>query len=662
MHTTALGRPQKEQLAHFSTLFASTSSHHRWREMVGRLRAFLFSQTARVYTLRGVVLASAIALAALLLLWLNQADFFVLIFLGPANLIRFLCGGVGCLLVIIHHFYIASPWAVPKIWIAVPDLLFLGVELGLIATPMKLSNSPLHLALSNLLGDNVDGIYPMLMYVGAGGAAILLLCFSIAFRVATLATRGPLGFLGGCSPVYPPYNLKTIFLNRTLTRPLVRGESRLILFVRAFFITCIAIAVPAFAIYAIIVLPSQSIVYAREISQPTDFEFPSVPIAFMLECFGSSAAQCAGFDVNINNGFESGSGTNYTNLNSPAIITVPSTFYEAGFFALTVDFTQTLSGSNVSANFAEGSFVTVSITPVQASSRVGSLLPPNWPSNTDAPPANLSTIPHVIVPAEPMMLLQGDQVIGLLKWTVEQTLHPSLEYVVTPQASALRPVPGAPALSPTSPLASLRLFDSNQIKYYQQRDDASVLSGISDLGGFWTFVDGAFALLFGANFIYFAFGHRPLSALGIIHLFQRRTLVRNWNEDFPALHTEGGQPGSDSAGIVAFVRERLVGVGVPPPRTTRTDGASESGSETDLELKEVENSSFDEPDDLRTPLAQRFERPSAADALPPLKPFDAVHSIHESDERPKPADEFAEASGADQLEFNVSFACRNAKN
>lgn len=53
-------------------------------------------------------------------------------------------------------------------------------------------------------------------------------------------------------------------------------------------------------------------------------------------------------------------------------------------------------------------------------------------------------------------------------------------------------------------------------------------------------------------------GRRSLSALGIVHIFQRRRLIRNWNEDFPALHTEGGQPGSNSAGIVAFLRERLV--------------------------------------------------------------------------------------------------------
>jgi hypothetical protein len=61
--------------------------------------------------------------------------------------------------------------------------------------------------------------------------------------------------------------------------------------------------------------------------------------------------------------------------------------------------------------------------------------------------------------------------------------------------------------------------------------------------------------------LYNSIGRRPLSALGIVHMFQRGALVRQWNADFPAIHTEGGLPGSERAGIVAFIRERLVDLG-----------------------------------------------------------------------------------------------------
>jgi hypothetical protein len=33
--------------------------------------------------------------------------------------------------------------------------------------------------------------------------------------------------------------------------------------------------------------------------------------------------------------------------------------------------------------------------------------------------------------------------------------------------------------------------------------DASVLAGFATLGGFWTFTNGAFGLIFGANILYF---------------------------------------------------------------------------------------------------------------------------------------------------------------
>ncbi|KAF8145561.1 hypothetical protein K438DRAFT_1781878 [Mycena galopus ATCC 62051] len=66
-------------------------------------------------------------------------------------------------------------------------------------------------------------------------------------------------------------------------------------------------------------------------------------------------------------------------------------------------------------------------------------------------------------------------------------------------------------------------------------------------------------------------GRRPLSALVVVHVFQCRRLVRRWHEDFPAIHTEGSLPGSKSAGIVAFIRERLLDLGEDPHAPTDSD-------------------------------------------------------------------------------------------
>jgi hypothetical protein len=42
--------------------------------------------------------------------------------------------------------------------------------------------------------------------------------------------------------------------------------------------------------------------------------------------------------------------------------------------------------------------------------------------------------------------------------------------------------------------------------------------------------------------------------------------MRRWNEDFPAFRTEGGQPGTENAGIVAFMRERFVDIESEGPK------------------------------------------------------------------------------------------------
>jgi hypothetical protein len=41
------------------------------------------------------------------------------------------------------------------------------------------------------------------------------------------------------------------------------------------------------------------------------------------------------------------------------------------------------------------------------------------------------------------------------------------------------------------------------VELVQEYTDASVLDGLATFGGFWTFVNGVFAMVFGANLLYF---------------------------------------------------------------------------------------------------------------------------------------------------------------
>ncbi|KAJ6450761.1 hypothetical protein C8R45DRAFT_1083837 [Mycena sanguinolenta] len=171
-------------------------------------------------------------------------------------------------------------------------------------------------------------------------------------------------------------------------------------------------------------------------------------------------------------------------------------------------------------------------------------------------------------------LLPGSHLFGLLAWSQHQAISTNDHHSYVAFSSEVYGLQQNTPAEGNIPSLTLSVIPT-PIRYFQDTVNASALSGIATFGGFWTFVNGTFALFFGANIIYFAFGRRPLSALGVVHLFQRRALARKWREDFPAIQTEGGLPGSENAGIVAFIRERLVDVGEDPrdmeqsPRVSR---------------------------------------------------------------------------------------------
>ncbi|KAJ7027501.1 hypothetical protein C8F04DRAFT_1266896 [Mycena alexandri] len=193
-------------------------------------------------------------------------------------------------------------------------------------------------------------------------------------------------------------------------------------------------------------------------------------------------------------------------------------------------------------------------------------------------------------------LFGGSNLVTTFSWTCTSMIvsggwnffHPPTADVYTATINGYQPLPGGVTSDPSR--ATLTLSQRLSTRLVIETADATVLNGIATFGGFWTFLNGAFTLFFGANFLYFAFGRRPLSALGLVHIFQRRRLKHQWNEDFPAIHTEGGLPGSESAGIVAFIRERLVDLG-ENPHELQVDQPDDIGAQRTLGADDLDEAS-----------------------------------------------------------------------
>ncbi|KAJ7187000.1 hypothetical protein C8R46DRAFT_1058561 [Mycena filopes] len=395
---------------------------------------------------------------------------------------------------------------------------------------------------------------------GIFAVELVSLGISAIFRICTMLQTSKrlhhqtLSFLGECTPVYPPYTPLHIFLTRSTTRPLVRGESRLILFTRALVIWCIALGMPAFAVYSIIFQPLATKIYTQRLG-PFDGGIQASPPGNATIIFTSNYLEEVPI-VQVRALSSHGEHDCDTILpgreHEPRILQCPYPW-------------DRLSG------------VSVSITiPLNTSLRFPFFITPIQGTFSAPDDVEYRSKAFILSVARTgVLLFPGSHLIGGFTWARRDIALDTLEWGVTSYGSSTRMRVYTPDVTglQSDPTAETQTLDSGvatltlvQLKTYptSRFTDIAVstsVAGIATLGGFWTFVNGAFTLIFGANVLYFAFGRRPLSALGIVHIFQRRRLQRQWHEDFPAIHTEGGLPGSALAGIVAFIRERLVDLG-----------------------------------------------------------------------------------------------------
>ncbi|KAJ7323234.1 hypothetical protein DFH08DRAFT_1029526 [Mycena albidolilacea] len=489
------------------------------------LSTILTSPTARVYNLRILLLAN---IPPLVLLGLEISYKGILFARLRASVVL----GFSCPIVIcVHHILAIFKW--PMRGLALIDLGTIVIEIGILVSLVAASV--------------VDA---QAQRVIAGGMILLLslplgpLLTSLLFRITTVIKTKErlltqrLRFLGCCARSNPPYTPLAIILNRSLARPLVRGESRYIVVSRALVLSCVALGVPAFGIYVTVIMPLTSVVSTRTIRNP---QWTPVDLLNDPRIYNSVSADQVVGQVNVHN----------RTLLNPSLIGCPES---GGFFRCPCGLFE-----------IDKIFISIVV-----------------PSGADQAYVDFGCDLGLCDGlSTPLPLLPGSRLFGLLRWSQRQQIAQSNPpFMYAPEIYALQTDPSSEPMAPRGALLTLLSPHYGPFKFLQDTADASPLSGIATFGGFWTFVNGTFALFFGANVVYFMFGNwnplrsaiesddytgrRPLSALGVVHLFQRRALVRQWHEDFPAIHTEGSLPGSENAGIVAFIRERLVDMGEDP--------------------------------------------------------------------------------------------------
>ncbi|KAF7328368.1 Short-chain dehydrogenase/reductase family protein [Mycena venus] len=512
--------------------------------------AILIAPSARVYNLRLLLLGSitTIVYCGIVL---------------STNFYLYLAITLSCCSVItLHHILVLFPRHIRIL--AALDFALLTVETGFICY---------------LVHWSLDfGRPPVTAFLVAQLAALVL---SIVFRLATIIKSQDgflcqcFAFLGGCPPAFPAYTSLAILLNRSVARPLVRGESTGIILVRAVILSCASLAVPAFAIYFIFVLPARELAYTRSMVIDANGSrgrpgYPGGNPVVSLQTFDYSDSYVSLSKIQVQADGKTNCPVDHPSpyvANYLAVARCPQAWLRTDTISISLSISGKTGG------------VWVSVYDNSYTSGVPDI---NW---------------------TPVPLLSGSSLFGVLSWTERRRIGlrswriaPVYAPLFIADVIGLQPYPfhvGA------ANITTLTLKSGEVRKLLQDTVDASAISGIATVGGFWSFLNGAFVLVFGANVIYFALGKSPVQYLQCPSHPDRRTktIIRAWGHTylpasrfwsangttiFPALHSEGGRPGSESAGIVAFIRERLVDVGLDPRVSENTENDLESQRDPDI--------------------------------------------------------------------------------
>ncbi|KAJ7857528.1 hypothetical protein B0H13DRAFT_2672756, partial [Mycena leptocephala] len=311
----------------------------------------------------------------------------------------------------------------------------------------------------------------------------------------------------------------------------MRGESKLVMFVRGFILSGLAVGLPAFAIYCILIMPLTSEIYTRTVADDwITMYFP-----------GNATIIIQPFDVGYTRNSDP-----WLKISTPQVhllITPSGPFGDLELENISCPITFQNSNAVAECPHKWAGILSVSITMTIAPEAGGVYIRPVQ-GNLSPDLANLATW---VDSSPPTPLLPRSHLFGVMSWTEREILRRKPWQFITPLITLFTAeVSGLQQYLPISEESNISILTLRQYDRYagptrHLRDIAEV----SIAGGFWTFVNGMFVLLFGGNVVYFAFGGKPLSAG--LHLFQHDALVRRSHEEFPAFRTEGGLAGSDTA-------------------------------------------------------------------------------------------------------------------
>ncbi|KAF9482411.1 hypothetical protein BDN70DRAFT_930098 [Pholiota conissans] len=187
--------------------------------------------------------------------------------------------------------------------------------------------------------------------------------------------------------------------------------------------------------------------------------------------------------------------------------------------------------------------------------------------------ANTNKTDNVVLMTIPTTLMPGVNLIGLIYSEIYQVftdpglslsgLFDSTQSIIIGQMVNVFQDPQAgisPLIVRSPEIATIRLipqFDHSLWKVTQDSRTKSVLNGLSQAGGLWTFLSGIFAVFFGSSLMHILFNTKPVSIFGIAHSWERKTIQRAYREDYPAIKEEI-HVSQDRRGLLCLLQDHIL--------------------------------------------------------------------------------------------------------
>ncbi|KAF9523166.1 hypothetical protein CPB83DRAFT_910834 [Crepidotus variabilis] len=173
----------------------------------------------------------------------------------------------------------------------------------------------------------------------------------------------------------------------------------------------------------------------------------------------------------------------------------------------------------------------------------------------------------VVTKSSPIVLTPGANLVGLMRTIMRREfLSPRFSvvgifdiYRTFLTSETVYVWPNSITRSPAD-IGTVRIkppVKSSEWKVVEEYCEKSVLSGISTVGGLWTFLAGIFAAIYGTSVMKILFALKPLSLFGYAHFLQKEKLRQAYMAEYPRVKDDL-QVLPHDRGLLALIHDHLL--------------------------------------------------------------------------------------------------------